>query len=391
MAEWQNWSGLVTCNPGEIAFPTSEAQVGELVVRASAAGKNVRVCGSGHSFQPLCVTSDLLISLDHLTGIESVNWEAGEATILAGTKLHDIGAPLAAHGLALENQGDVDVQALAGAVSTGTHGTGRELGSISTQVVGLRIVAGDGSLHQVTLRDDPDTFRAMAISLGSCGVLTAIRMRLLPAYRLHERTWREPIDECLVRLEERIAATRHYEFFWYPQADEAFCKALQPTNADPSPLDSREGERIDHNYRVFPTARNVRFNEMEYAVPEETGLACFAAIRKLMRERHPHITWPVEYRSVAADELDFSPNYGRATIAISIHQAAELDHRPFFADAEPIFRTHGGRPHWGKLHSLSARELAPLYPRWQHFASVRERFDPRGVFLNDHLRRILTG
>jgi FAD/FMN-containing dehydrogenase len=391
MVEWRNWSGLVSCNPDETALPTSEAEVGKLVAAAGAAGKTVRICGSGHSFQPLCATSDLLLSLDNLAGIESVDRAAGEATILAGTKLHDIGEPLAAHSLALENQGDVDVQALAGAVSTGTHGTGRELGSISTQVVGFRLVAGDGALHQISLLNDPDTFRALAVSLGSCGVLTAIRMRLLPAYRLHERIWREPIKECLSRLEERITATRHYEFFWYPQADEALCKALQPTNADPSPLNSREGERIDHNYRVFPTARNVRFNEMEYAVPEKAGLACFAEIRQLMRERHPHITWPVEYRTVAADELDLSPNFGRATIAISIHQAAELEHRAFFADAEPIFRAHGGRPHWGKLHSLSARELAPLYPRWQHFASVRERFDPRGVFLNDHLRRILLG
>jgi FAD/FMN-containing dehydrogenase len=391
MAEWSNWSGLVACNPSHIALPASESAVAELVTRAREEGKNVRVCGSGHSFQPLCATSDLLISLDRLAGIESINVPAGEATILAGTKLHDLGEPLAAYGLALENQGDVDVQALAGAVSTGTHGTGRNLGSISTQVIGLRLIAGDGTLHEFNLQSDLDTFRAFAVSLGSCGVLTAIRMRLMPAYRLHERTWREPIEECLRRLQERITATRHFEFFWYPQADEAYCKALQPTNADPSPLDSRDGERIDHNYRVFPTVRNVRFNEMEYAVPEEAGEACFSDIRKLMRERHPDVTWPVEYRTVAADELDLSPNYGRPTIAISIHQAAELEHRPFFADAEPIFRHHGGRPHWGKLHSLSARELAPLYPRWQHFASVRERFDPQGIFLNDHLRRILVG
>jgi len=391
MAEWRNWSGLVSCNPGEISLPTSEAEVSQIVAEAAAAGKNVRVCGSGHSFQPLCATSDLLISLDNLAGFESVDRAAGEATILAGTKLHDIGEPLAAQGLALENQGDVDVQALAGAVSTGTHGTGRDLGSISTQVVGFRLVAGDGALHEVTLLDDPHTFRALAVSLGSCGVLTAVRMRLLPAYRLHERVWREPIHECLSRLEERISATRHYEFFWYPQTDEAFCKALQPTTAEPSEVDDTDGERIDHNYRIFPTVRNVRFNEMEFALPEEAGLACFADIRKLMRERHPHITWPVEYRTVAADELDLSPNYGRPTIAISIHQAAELEHRALFADAEPIFRQHEGRPHWGKLHSLSARELAPLYPRWQHFASVRERFDPQGVFLNDHLRRIMIG
>jgi FAD/FMN-containing dehydrogenase len=225
-------------------------------------------------------------------------------------------------------------------------------------------------------------------------------MRLLPAYNLRERVWREPIAQCLARLDERIAATRHFEFFWYPTTDLTLMKTLEPTSDEPmarksldggtaaSPLDGVEGERIDHNYRIFPTARNVRFNEMEYAVPAEAGPDCFGAIRNLMRERHPAVTWPIEYRTVAADAIDLSPNHGRATVAISIHQAAELEHRAFFADAEPIFRAHGGRPHWGKMHSLTAKELAPLYPQWDHFQHVRKQLDPTGVFLNEHLRRL---
>jgi FAD/FMN-containing dehydrogenase len=323
--------------------------------------------------------------------------------IRAGTKLHDLGEPLRTHRLALENQGDVDVQALAGAVSTGTHGTGPALGSISTQVVGMRLVVGDGRVFECSRDSDPDMFSALGVSLGACGVVTAIRMRLLPAYNLRERVWREPIADCLARLDERIAATRHFEFFWYPATDLALMKTLEPTLAEPSPrraidggfaaspLDGVEGERIDCNYRIFPTVRNVRFNEMEYAVPAEAGPECFGAIRKLMRERHSSVTWPIEYRTVAADALDLSPNHGRATVAISIHQAADLDHRAFFADAEPIFRAHNGRPHWGKMHSLTASELAPLYPRWSHFQQVRQQLDPTGVFLNEHLRRLFFG
>jgi FAD/FMN-containing dehydrogenase len=383
-----------------LATPASEAEVAGLVKQAYTAGTNVRVCGTGHSFVPLCATGDTLLSLDKLAGIESVDAARGEAVIRAGSKLHDLGEPLRAHGLALENQGDVDVQALAGAVSTGTHGTGPALGSISTQVVGVRLVVGDGSIVEYSRESDPDTFSALGVALGACGVLTAIRMRLLPAYNLRERVWREPIALCLARLDERIAATRHFEFFWCPTTDLALIKTLEPTSDEPmartsleggsaaSPLDGVEGERVDFNYRIFPTARYVRFNEMEYAVPAEAGPDCFAAIRTLMRERHPAVTWPIEYRTVAADAIDLSPNHGRATVAISIHQAAELEHRAFFADAEPIFRAHAGRPHWGKMHSQTAKELAPLYPRWEHFQQVRKQLDPTGVFLNEHLRRL---
>jgi FAD/FMN-containing dehydrogenase len=400
--DWSNWSGSVTCQPAQLAMPASEAEVIALVQQAHAAGTKVRVFGSGHSFVPLCATGDALLSLDCLAGIESVDAERGEAVIRAGSKLHDLGEPLREHGLALANQGDVDVQSLAGAVSTGTHGTGPALGSISTQVVGLRLVAGDGRVIECSREGDSGRFSALGVSLGACGVLTAIRLRLLPAYNLHERVWREPIAECLTRLDERILATRHFEFFWYPTTDLALVKTLEPTAAEPSarrslggsdsnPLDGVEGERVDHNYRIFPTVRSVRFNEMEYALPAEAGPSCFAAIRNLMRERHGDVTWPIEYRTVAADGLDLSPNHVRATVAISIHQAAELDQQAFFADAEPIFRAHGGRPHWGKMHTLAATDLAPLYPRWEHFLQVRDELDPTGVFLNDHLRRLFVG
>ncbi|REK10006.1 MAG: FAD-binding protein [Planctomycetota bacterium] len=388
-ATWTNWSGSVECRPAQQLEPASEEEVADAVRSAARENRTVRVWGSGHSFVPLCASDDVLVSLDRVAGIESVDAEQGEATILAGSKLHDLGEPLARHGLALENQGDVDVQSLAGAVSTGTHGTGRALGSLSTQVVALRMITGNGTLLEVTPADD-DLLAASRVSLGALGVLTAIRLRLVPAYRLHERVWQEPIDTCLSRLDERIAATRHYEFFWYPRTGLAHGKALEPTDAAPDDMRGVEGERIDHSYNVFPTVRENRFNEMEYALPADEGPECFAAIRELMRTRHADVTWPVEYRTVAADGIDLSPACGRPTVAISIHQAAQLEHRAFFADAEPIFLAHGGRPHWGKMHSLRAPDLARLYPRWDHFCRVRDRLDPGGTFLNKHLRGLFV-
>ncbi len=219
---------------------------------------------------------------------------------------------------------------------------------------------------------------------------------------MHEKTWQEPIDECLARLDERIAATRHFEFFWYPTTDLAHAKALDPTDQQPDTLaqpsaeqteasgelSTLPGERIDFSYRIFPSDRDNKFNEMEYSLPAAQGPDCFHAIRHLLRTKHTEVAWPVEYRTLAADGLDLSTAYGRETVTISIHQAAALPHKAFFADAEVIFRQHGGRPHWAKMHGPRAKELAPLYPKWDHFQAIRRKLDPGGVFMNDHLKQL---
>jgi FAD/FMN-containing dehydrogenase len=234
----------------------------------------------------------------------------------------------------------------------------------------------------------PEVFRAGRVSLGALGVITAVRLQLIPAYRLHERLWKEPIDACLARLDEQIASNRHFEFFWYPATDLAHAKALNPTELEPSAVAGREGERIDASWRVFPTVRENRFNEMEYSLPAEAGPDCFREIRELTRHRHAAVTWPVEYRTLAADDIDLSTALARDTVTISIHQDARLECRPFFTDAEKIFRAHQGRPHWGKMHSLGATELRPLYPPWDHFLEIRRGLDPSDAFLNPHLRQL---
>jgi FAD/FMN-containing dehydrogenase len=398
--EWSNWSGSVSCRPRQLLLPGSEEEVVAIVRVAAAAGQTVRVTGTGHSFTPLCASDDVLLSLDRMAGIETVDAAERRAWIRAGTKIHDLGGPLAERGLALENQGDVDVQAIAGAVSTGTHGTGPTLGSISTQVVGLRIVTASGDVLDCSREADVEVFRAAQVALGSLGVITSVRLRLLPLYRLHEQVRREPLDVCLGRLDERIRANRHFEFFWYPTDELALTKTLNPTDRPPtatgiggeegSGLSNAERERVDDSWRIFPTVRENRFNEMEYSVPAEQGVECFLEVRELMRRKHTLVAWPVEYRTVAADDIFISPAQGRATVAISIHQAAELPHAAFFDDAEKVFRRHQGRPHWAKMHSLARRELLELYPQWERFQSVRARLDPQRRFLNEHLRRLFT-
>ncbi len=382
---WSNWSGSVTCTPREVARPGSEAELAALVARAEPP---LRVVGSGHSFQPLCATPGTLISLDALAGIESVDPERRLARVRAGSKLHDLGAPLRAHGLAMQNLGDVDVQALGGALATGTHGTGRELGNLSSRVEALRLVTASGETVEWRGDREPEALRAGRVSLGALGVVVAATLRLVPAYRLHERVARMPLEEVLADLDERIARHRHFEFFYFPRHDFAEVKSLDVTEAEPDALPEVKGERIGWSADVLPSVREDRFNEMEYAVPAEAGPACFEAARERLRTRHPDVVWPIEYRSLAADDAMLSHAHGRETVTISIHRDAARPFREVFADVEAVFQDHDGRPHWGKVHTRRAEELAKLYPDWERFHALRRRLDPEGRFLNDHLREL---
>jgi FAD/FMN-containing dehydrogenase len=385
---WTNWSGSVSCDPARIACPTDETAVAALVAEAASAGIPVRVVGTGHSGTPLVATEGLLLSLDGVAGIESHDREGLTAVVRAGTKLCDLGDPLLELGMAMENLGDIDMQALAGAVGTGTHGTGRELGNISSQVDAVRLVTADGEIREVSKQDDPETMRALRVAIGSLGVLTALRLCLLPAYRLHERIRRQPIDACLERLEDEIQGHRHFEFFWMPHKDVAEMKTLELTSEVPSDLPERRYERIGWSPDIITSIRDVKFFEMEYAVPAEHGPACFREVRARMQERHPDVVWPVEYRTVAPDDAFLSNASGRPTVTLSVHQDGTLPYREFFQDIEPIFWSYGGRPHWGKIHTLAAAQLRDLYPDWDRFLAVREQLDPRGCFLNSHLREV---
>lgn len=407
-AHWSNWSGGVTCAPQRVAMPASEAEIAQLVREATQSGQRIRMVGSGHSFTPLCATDGLLLSLDRLQGLVSTSAPAGQATVWAGTKLHALGGPLWDHGLALANMGDIDRQSLAGAIGAGTHGTGPTLGNLSTQVVGLRLVTAAGEAVDCSPTAAPALFKAAQLSMGALGVITQVTLRLLPAYHLHERTWVASFAECLAELDAHIQANRHFEFFWLPQNDLCAMKALNPVELTPAEQDALplikeprandqpqgrlaryvRAERIDRSYRIFPSERTVKFNETEFAVPAASGPECLHEIRRLMRTRYPEVAWPLEYRTLAADNLWLSPAYGRETVTISVHQAAELPYQPFFADVEAIFRNHGGRPHWGKIHTHTSPDLAALYPQWAAFQAVRRQMDPSGRFLNEHLHAL---
>lgn len=388
---WTNWSGAVACAPHALAEAHDEAEVAAIVHVAGREGRTVRPLGAGHSSSALCASDGVLLSLARWRGIEAVDAASGTARVRGGTILHDLGGALHEHGLALHNLGDIDRQSLAGALATGTHGTGRTLGNLASAVVGLRFVRADGEVAELDAARpaDRDLLRAGRVSLGALGVVTAATVRVVPAHRLHERVWRAPLDEVLARLNESIAASRHFEFFYYPKHDFAECKAIEPTEAAPESVAGREGERIGWSHEILPSVREQKFHEMEYSVPAAIGPACFREMAARLRARHPEVTWPMEYRTVAADDALLSMAHGRETVSISVHQDGRFAPEPPFAAVEAIAVEAGGRPHWGKWHRLDAAALARVYPEWERFRAIRRGLDPHGVFLSPSLRALL--
>ena len=423
MQTWQNWSGLVECQPNRYLAPESVEELREAV----ASARQLRVAGSGHSFTSLVPCDDVLVSLHNLSGVVSIDRDARRARCYAGTKIRDVGQPLFLGGLALANQGDIDRQALAGALSTATHGTGEELGCIASRVTGLTLIDAAGELVRASADESSDLFAAARVGLGVLGVLIDIELACESAYCLRERTWSEATDDLIERWESLATDHRHFEFFAFPftgmsaaksltrvsysedhvsdeepggddTSDEGFRRLLDLNLADPRMARAKlaaglertpDVERVGPAYRIFPSERNNRFNEMEFAVPREEGAACLRAVLEAIEQADVPVLFPIEFRTVAADDIWLSPFYERDSVTLSVHQDARQDHREVFDLVEPILIRHGGRPHWGKIHSLQASELARLYPRWRDFGEVRRSCDPEGKFLNPHVRAVL--
>ena len=390
MAEWKNWSGKLSANPQRIVQVGTVDAIRSELLAARNGGWTVRTAGTTHSHYPLLPTDGVILDTRPLSGLVSVDADAMTATFRAGTKIHACGRPLLEHGLGLLNQGDIDQQSVGGAIATGTHGTGVDLGSFSSAVTELLILLVDGSVVTCTPDREPDLFEAARLSLGAVGVILEVTLQVREAYRLEEQRWLEPFESVMERIDELVTATRHFEYFWYPGQDRAICKSIDITE-EPSryPLGD-EGQRLAWGFEVLPNQRLDPHTEMEYSIATERGPSCVAEIKNLLSSNHPDVLWPIEYRTVAADNVWLSPARGRATVTVSIHEDVERDETAYYKDAETVFRAHGRRPHWGKVHYLSGEDLAADYDHWQDWWRVRDEVDPTGVLLNDVLGKLRT-
>lgn len=392
-ARWHNWSRSVSFEPARHLRPRDADELAAIVREAHARGGQVRVVGAGHSSNGILVGEDTLVSLEHMTGVVHADRARCEARVRAGSTLQALGRALYGHDLALPNYGDIATQTIGGAIGTGTHGAGLTQPNLSAMLIGGTLVDGRGELRAVR-SDDADTLRAARVALGTLGVFTEFTLALVPAFDVERREYACGTDAALAHLDALVAENRSFDFYWYPRRDDIKLRLVNPVGGGTARLPyARELERRSgYGHELIPTHSGIphRFEESEYALPYEAGAACFRAVRaRILARWRALVGWRVLYRTIRADDADLSPAHGRDTVTISLHQNASLPWRAFFDDLEPVFRDHGGRPHWAKKHTLRADALAPLYPRWRHFHAVRARFDPDGTFLSPHLRALL--
>ncbi|MDP1819475.1 MAG: D-arabinono-1,4-lactone oxidase [Acidimicrobiales bacterium] len=425
---WTNWAGNQACAPVAIRQPSSEAELVGIVKEAAAAGQRVKCVGAGHSFTPIACTDGIMVDLRRYGRLLGHDPEARTVTVEAGITLSALCDELDQRNLALENMGDIAYQSIAGAAATATHGTGWHFGNISSRIVALRLIAGDGSIVVASAEENPEVLAAARVGVGALGIVSQVTLQAVLAFRLHAIEEPMLVDELLADFDGYMSSADHVEFYWVPHTAWALTKRNRRTDEPAEPrgrikelVDDtllpnvafgalcRIGRRrpsliprlakilpstgrteyTDRSDHVFTSPRRVHFYEMEYAVPRDVIPEALNRVRRLVDEVGIQLSFPVEVRVVAPDDIPLSTAYGRATGYIAVHVYQGTPYDAYFQGVERIMDSYGGRPHWGKMHFQRAETLAERYPRWDDFQAVRRRLDPEGRFSNQYLERTL--
>ncbi|MGW4841411.1 D-arabinono-1,4-lactone oxidase [Nocardia brasiliensis] len=424
---WVNWAGDQQCAPAIVATPRSTDEIAEILGRAADAGQTVRVAGAGHSFTDAVLTDGVLLDLSKLDRILDVDTATGRVRVEAGSTLKAVSNALHAHGLAFPNLGDIDVQTVAGATATGTHGTGATLQNLSAALHSIELLLADGSTVELNAETDPDGWRAARVSVGALGIVTAVTLQMVPSFVLEGVERPIPLEDVLAELDTHVDGNQHFEFYMFAHSPLALTKRNNPVELAEQPRGKtvdwfadilmsnytfdalcRLGRwqprmvpwihrgaayagsyrrQVDRSYRVFASPRLVRFTEMEYAIPRAHSAAAIREIKALSTKFDTPM--PIEVRWVAPDDAFLSPAGGRETCYIAVHQYRGMAYEPYFRACEAVFDKYDGRPHWGKRHFQTADTLRERYPDWDRFAEVRRRLDPKGRFSNGYLERVL--
>lgn len=423
----RNWAGNQRCQPTAVHQPTSTIDVAQIVAAAHAAGERVKVIASGHSFTDTAMTDGHLLSLDKMQQVLGV--DGHDVTVQAGIRIHQLNNELASRGLALPNLGDIAYQSIAGATATATHGTGAALGNISTRIVGLEIVVGDGSIVRADEATDPELLRVARVGVGALGIVTEVTLRCVPAFNLHAVETLEPLFDVVSDFGNIMHSTDHVEFYMMPGARRCQVKRNTVTDAPAAPQSraayirdkwigenlafgtvcrvgrsfpkmapkvaklvmsaASERELIDRSDKIFASPRKVRFLEMEYGIPFDAVPDALGRIEALVKTLPVKPMFPIEVRCSAADDIALSTANGRASGWIAVHQYIGVPYEAYFQGVENIMNDYNGRPHWGKMHYQSSMTLAHRYPEWDTFQAVRMQLDPTGTFRNAYTDRVL--
>ena len=427
--EWRNWVGDERCVPAAVEHPGSLEELASAIVRAGEAEQRVRVAGAGHSFSDIACTDGMLVRLDRMARVLDVDRASGLVRVQAGITIRALNQHLAEHGLAMENLGDIDVQSIAGAISTATHGTGARLRNIPSQVQALTLVLADGSTLECSAQSDPELFRAARVGLGALGVVAEVTLRCVPAFVLEGLDRPAPLLQTLERFEELALGNDHFEFFVFPHTETALTRTNNRTDKPARPRSrasayandvlltnhafgafcalgrllpaqiphinravtslAGSSRRVERSDRIFASPRLVKFTEMEYSLPRERTPEAVRRVLQLVKDRGFAVPFPVEVRTVAADDALLSTATGRDSGFVAVHMYKGMEWEPYFRAVEAVMDDLGGRPHWGKRHFQTAATLRRHYPEWDRFQEVRRRLDPEGRFANAWTDRVL--
>ena len=419
-AGWQNWSKSLPASSAPVHTPRDMAELKKIITQAKGP---VRPVGAGHSWMPLVPSDHAILKLDHFNAIGDIDSKAQTAWLGAGARLHDLSPQLAEAGLAFRNLGDIDVQTLGGSTSTATHGTGQSLSCLSAEILGLRLVTGEGENMEISDSTHSDMLLGARVGLGSLGVITELKMQLVARHKLRRRVWFMPHEAVLSQARALWDENRNFEFLYIPFSGISMCISHNETQEQETPRATDESDDgvmqlkalrdymswfpalrkrllawaisgapeenvIGESWRLLSSARNTLFNEMEYHLPVEDGLKALEEVRHYIETQRPDVFFPFEARMTQADTNWLSPFQDGPRLSVAVHCYHEDDYQFLFSDIEPIFRKYGGRPHWGKLNSLQAEDFAALYPQWENFKQMRQRLDPKERMLNPYLSRL---
>lgn len=404
---WSNWGGNQVCTPAYTLYPRTVEEVQEAVRFARSQQLTLRVVGGGHSFTPVVQTGGVLLDLKHLSGILETDTVGRKVRALGGTRLYDFGEPLWAKGLSLKNQGDIDHQTISGAISTGTHGSGIELGSFSSAVTAMTVVDANGDLVHID-DSDPDFLRAAQVSLGTFGVIVEVELQVQDSYYLQEKITYETTDELLEAWERNPEDSRHFSFLWcqdessaglyelptppgLAMTGRAYTKRYYEAQVDDeSRLSDTEGARLDRAYRIYPGGFMVPFHELEYYVDTDVAKDAFCALKDLILNEYPEQKYPIETRWIRGDEGLISPFLGHDKVSLSVSGAPGTDYWPYLTAVDKLLSGFKATSHWGKIHLMTRERVDALFPDVELFRSYRRKMDSTGLFLNDHTRELFS-
>jgi xylitol oxidase len=412
-----NWAGNITFGAARVHRPGTLDELRSVV----AASDRVRALGSGHSFSPVADTTADLVSVAGLPATVDISTDRTTATVAAGMRYGEVAVALQAQGLALHNLGSLPHISVAGAVATGTHGSGPTLGSLSTAVVGLDLVTATGALLRLD-RTDP-RFPGAVVALGALGVVTAVTLAVQPTYDVAQTVYQDlPVRRLATDLDEILAAGYSVSLFttwsravvdqvWVKRRTHDPQAALGATwldaRAATHPLHPVPGmsaascteqlgvpgpwhERLPH-FRLDHTPSSGAELQTEYLVPRRHAAAALDAVQA-MAPQVAAVLQVSELRTVAADDLWLSPAYEQDSLAVHftwVDDAAAV--APVVAELEQRLAPFGPRPHWGKVFSMPPAAVQPLYPRLADVVALRRKLDPDGVFGNAMVDEYLGG